>query len=268
MAKVVLITGISSGFGKATAEFLVRHGYLVYGTSRKKNDSGSVVNIINMDITNTASVKEGVNGILNKEGRIDILINNAGMGISGAIEDVTNDEAKLQMDTNFYGMVHVIQAVLPAMRKQGNGTIINISSIGGLMGLPFQGFYAASKFAVEGMSESLRMELKQFNINVVLINPGDFFTNFTSNRQIISKAGNDSPYEAQFRKTLAVIEKDETGGLRPAKMAQKIFNILEKKKPCPRYIVSTFEQKLAVVLKYILPDAWFFKILEDHYGIK
>ena len=268
MSKIVLITGVSSGFGKSTVELLAKNGYVVYGTSRKKIEPASGVNIIAMDVTNTASIHEGVKSILDKEGRIDVLINNAGMGISGAIEDVTPDEARLQMDTNFYGMVHVIQAVLPAMRKQGNGTIINLSSIGGLMGLPFQGFYAASKFAIEGMSESLRMELKQFNINVVLINPGDFFTNFTANRQIISKAGSDSPYEAQFRKTLAVIEKDEKGGLPPAKMAQKIFKILQKKKPGSRYIVATFEQKLAVVLKYILPDSWFFKILEDHYGIK
>ncbi len=268
MSKVVLITGISSGFGKSTAEYLAQHGYNVYGTSRKKIESEYNITVLTMDVTNSKSIDEGVDAIIKKEGRIDILINNAGIGISGAIEEVTLKEARLQMDTNFFGMFQVIQSVLPAMRKQGKGTIVNISSIGGMMGLPFQGFYAASKFAIEGLSESLRMELKQFNIHVVLINPGDFYTNFTANRLIISKSGSDSPYETQFRKTLAVIEKDETGGLPPSKMAHKLFTILEKKKPSPRYIVSTFEQKLAVVLKYILPNAWFFKILEDHYGIK
>lgn len=268
MAKIVLITGVSSGFGKATAELLAKNGYVVYGTSRKKIEPGAGVNLISMDITSAASVKEGVNAVLQKEGRIDILINNAGMGISGAIEDFTAEEAKLQMDSNFYGMFQVIQAVLPSMRQQVSGTIINISSIGGLMGLPFQGFYAASKFAVEGLSESLRMELKHFKINVVVINPGDFFTNFTSSRQIVSKSGNSSAYEIQFRKTLAVIEKDETGGLPPVKIAQTIYKVLQKKKPGTRYIVSTFEQKLAVWLKDLLPGRLFFGILEDHYGIK
>jgi short-subunit dehydrogenase len=136
------------------------------------------------------------------------------------------------------------------------------------MGLPYQGFYAASKFAIEGLSESLRMELKPFNIKVVLINPGDFHTNFTANRQIISKSGNESPYESHFRKTLAVIEKDETNGLSPEILGKKIVSLLQKNTPKPRYVVATFEQKLAVVLKYILPQAWFFPILEDHYGIK
>ena len=252
MTKIVLITGISSGFGKSTAEQLAKHGYTVYGTSRKQIDVHDGISMITMDVTNGTSIREGVETVLKKEGRIDVLINNAGMGISGAIEEVSLTEARLQMDTNFFGMFQLIQAVLPAMRKQGTGTIINISSIGGLMGLPYQGFYAASKFAIEGLSESLRMELKHFNIKIILINPGDFYTNFTANRQIISKSGHESAYESHFKKTLAVIEKDETGGLSPEIIGKKIINILQKKNPRPRYIVATFEQKLAVVLNCFL----------------
>lgn len=268
MKKVVLITGVSSGFGKYTAELLSLNGFIVYGTSRKSGSSEVSFNMLQMDVTNQESIIQGVDKIIQKEGRLDILINNAGMGITGSIEDASIDEAKLQMDTNFYGIVHTVSAVLPMMHKQGAGTIINFSSIGGLMGLPYQGFYSASKFAVEGYSHSLRMELKNSGINIVLINPGDFNTQFTANRLIASKTKAGSAYEAQFNKSIAIIEKDESGGLHPSLMAKKILSILGTKKPCFRYVVSTAEQKLAVLLKNILPDAWFYKIIEDHYGIK
>ena len=158
--------------------------------------------------------------------------------------------------------------LLPVMRKQGGGTIINFSSIGGLMGLPFQAFYSASKFAIEGFSEALRMEVKQFNIKVVLINPGDFHTNNSANRRnFLAPTGTNDPYHDQFEKTLAIIEKDEANGWEPVVLARKIVKIVECKNPRQRYIIASFEQKLAVVLKYILPGKWFRKILEDHYKI-
>ena len=268
MGKVVLITGISSGFGKDTAEVLAASGYTVYGTVRRDVQHDPRVHVLHMDVTDAASVQEGVDAVLRNEGRIDALVNNAGFSVTGALEDATIDEIRLQMDTNFVGICRTVQAVLPAMRKQGGGTIVNVGSIGGLMGLPFQGLYSASKFAVDGYSEVLRMEVKQFNINVVLVNPGDFCTSFTSNRKFIARAGKGSAYDTQFRQTLAVIEKDEMGGLKPIVLARKIRSILEKRKPRARYVVASLEQRLAVVLKYILPDAWFFKILEGHYGIK
>ena len=268
MQKVVFITGISSGFGKYTAEFLAQKGYVIYGTSRKEVEVDSRINVLKADITDVDSVKEAVETALQKEGRIDILINNAGMGISGPIETALTDDIRLQMSTNFMGAVNVIQAVLPAMREQQSGTIINISSIGGLMGLPFQGFYSASKFAIEGMSEALRMELKPFHIKVVVIRPGDFFTSFTSNRKTDENISGNNPYEPQFRKSMSVIEADEKGGMKPDYFARKLARIIEKKNPGSSYIVSTAEQKLAVVLKRILPDALFSAILGSHYGIK
>jgi len=179
MEKVVFITGISSGFGKSIAEYLSQKGYVIYGTSRKAVEGNDRINVLKVDVIDVVSVKAAVQNVILKEGRIDVLINNAGMGISGPIEFSSVENIKLQMDTNFMGMVNVIQSVLPVMRKQGEGTIVNISSIGGLMGLPYQGFYAASKFAIEGLSEALRMELKPFHIKVVVIRPGDFFTSFT-----------------------------------------------------------------------------------------
>jgi short-subunit dehydrogenase len=173
------------------------------------------------------------------------------------------ENIKLQMDTNFLGMVNLTRDVLPAMRKQGGGTIINFSSIGGLMGLPFQAFYSASKFAIEGFSEALRMEVKQFNIKVILINPGDFHTSNSANRRnFLAPTGVNDPYQEQFGKTLSVIEKDEANGWAPAVLARKIVKIVECKNPEQRYIIASFE------LKYILPGKLFRKILEDHYGIK
>ena len=268
MEKVVLITGVSSGFGKHTAELLAEKGFKVYGTSRKDIDHDVRINLVKMDVRDQQSIQNAVQTVLQKEGMIDVLINNAGMGISGAIEETSVEEVDLQMGTNFMGAFFAIQAVLPAMRTQGVGTIINIGSIGGLMGLPFQGFYSASKYAIEGLSEALRMELKQFNIHVVVVNPGDFKTQFTANLKLIVKAGASSPYETQFKKTLTIIEKDENGGMHPTYIAKKIYAILKKNNPGPRYVVSSFEQKLAVILKYILPDSLNAMILEGHYGIK
>jgi short-subunit dehydrogenase len=155
------------------------------------------------------------------------------------------------------------------MRKQGGGRIINISSIGGLMGLPYQAFYSAAKFANEGFSEALRMEVKKYNIKVILINPGDFHTSNSANRRnFLAPSGVDDPYHEQFGRTMAVIEKDEANGWDPLILAKKIVKIAECKNPRQRYIIASFEQKLAVALKYILPGKLFRKILEDHYKIR
>lgn len=268
MQKVVFITGISSGFGKKTAELLAAKEYIVYGTVRRETEIGQGINVVRMDLTDHLSIKSAVGSVLKKEGRIDFLINNAGMHTGGAIETTTIENIRLQMDTNFMGMVYLLREVLPAMRNQREGTIINFSSIGGLMGLPFQGFYSASKFAIEGLSEALRMEVKQFNIKVVVINPGDFNTNNTANRRnFLTKSVND-PYAEQFSKTLSIIEKDENGGWPPEVLAQKLVKIIELKNPAKRYVIASAEQKLAVVLKNILPAGWFMKILAPHYGIR
>jgi NAD(P)-dependent dehydrogenase (short-subunit alcohol dehydrogenase family) len=268
MRQVVFITGISSGFGKGIAVLLASKGYSVYGTSRKETESDANITVLKADVTDAAAIKIAIEKVIKKEGRIDVLINNAGMGISGAIEEFSAEDIKLQMGTNVMGAVNTIQAVLPFMRKRGEGLILNVSSIGGLMGLPFQGFYSASKYAIEGLSEALRMEVKQFNVKIVVIEPGDFATNFTANRKIVSNGTTNSAYKEQFTKTLSIIEKDEKGGLPPSFLAKKVLKIIETKKPCHRYVISTFEQKLAVCLKAVLPNELFFKILASHYGIK
>ncbi len=268
MKKVILITGISSGFGKQTARLLAEKGHIVFGTVRKEIGSDKQVTYLRMDLMDQDSIKMAVSAILGKEGRIDVLINNAGMHTGGPIETSPLENIKLQMDTNFLGMVLLTREVLPVMRKQGGGTIINFSSIGGLMGLPFQSFYSAGKFAIEGFSEALRMEVRQFNIKIVVINPGDFHTSNSANRRnYLAPTGINDPYHEQFEKTLSIIEKDESNGWEPVVLATKLVNIVECKNPRQRYIIASFEQKLAVVLKYVLPGKLFRMILEDHYKI-
>jgi NAD(P)-dependent dehydrogenase (short-subunit alcohol dehydrogenase family) len=269
MKKVILITGISSGFGKQTARLLAEEGYKVYGTVRKETEKTEQVSYLTMDLTDPNSIREAVSSVIGKEGRIDVLINNAGMHTGGPIETLPEEYIKLQMDTNFMGMVNLTREVLPLMRKQGGGKIINVSSIGGLMGLPFQAFYSAAKFAVEGFSEALRMEVNQFNIKVILINPGDFHTSNSANRRnfLAPEAVND-PYHEQFEKSLSIIENDERQGWEPVILARKMVKIVNSANPRQRYIIASFEQKLAVALKYILPGKLFRMILQDHYKVK
>jgi NAD(P)-dependent dehydrogenase (short-subunit alcohol dehydrogenase family) len=268
MKKVILITGVSSGFGKETAILLAKKGHTVYGTVRKEDGAENGIHYLKMDLTDNISVKRVVDTVVQAEGRIDVLINNAGMHTGGPAEMLTEDFARLQIETNFMGMAFLTRKVLPVMRNQGGGTIINLSSIGGLMGLPFQAFYSAGKFAIEGFSEALRMEVKAFNIKIVLINPGDFHTSNTANRRnFLAPNPVEDPYHEQFRVTMGVIEKDETNGWKPVILARKMVKIVESRNPAHRYVIASFEQKLAVILKYILPGKWFMSILAGHYKI-
>jgi len=183
---VVFITGISSGFGLETARLLSQEGHTVYGTVRRAVEPLPQVHYFNVDVRDKQAVSDAVRQVVEKEGRIDVLVNNAGMGIGGPLEFATEEEIRLQMDTNFMGLVHCVDAVLPYMRRQGSGKIIALSSIGGLMGLPFQGFYSASKFAIEGYCEALRLETKSLGIKVVVLRPGDFATGFTGSRKKVA----------------------------------------------------------------------------------
>jgi NAD(P)-dependent dehydrogenase (short-subunit alcohol dehydrogenase family) len=269
MKKVILITGISSGFGKQIARLLSEKGHIVYGTVRKETISDDLVHYLKMDLPDDVSIKKAVSIVLKNEGRIDVLINNAGMHTGGPVETSPVENIKRQMDSNYLGTVILTREVLPAMRKQSEGTIINFSSIGGLMGLPFQSFYSASKFAIEGFSEALRMEVKQFNIKVIVINPGDFHTDNTRNRRnFLAPSEVGDPYHEQYQKTLAIIEKNEARGWEPVVLARKIVKIVECKNPCQRYIIGSFEQILSVVIKFILPGRLFRMILEDYYKIR
>ena len=263
---IVFITGISSGFGLETARLLSQEGHTVYGTVRRSVEPLPNVHYLQVDVRDRDAVTQAVSQVIEKEGRIDVLVNNAGMGIGGPLEFATEEEIRLQMDTNFMGLVHCVDAVLPHMRRQGSGRIIALSSIGGLMGLPFQGFYSASKFAIEGYCEALRLETKQQGIKVVVLRPGDFATGFTSSRK---KVTDEAALEAYplYREAINKVEHDENGGLKPVVLAQKISKIIQKKRPHNGYVVASFEQKLSVLLKRILPAQWFDRILGSYYKL-
>ena len=261
---VILVTGISSGFGLETARLLARQGNVVYGTVRREVEHVDGIRYLNLDVRDAEAVQNIVNQIVEKEGRIDVLINNAGMGIGGPIEFATENEVRLQMETNFMGLVHCVNAVLPFMRRQGGGRIIAISSIGGLMGLPFQGFYSASKFAIEGYCEALRLETRSLGIKTVVMRPGDFSTGFTANRKKISNPKAASAYKT-YTESMGKIEHDENGGLKPIVLAEKISRIINMKNPKHGYVVASFEQKLSVLLKRLLPAKWFANILGSYY---
>src|ERR1700759_3251829 len=188
--QVVLVTGASSGIGLACATYLAGRGYRVYGTSRRAGTSqkGSVAMLV-ADVTNDLSVEQAVAAVLEREGRLDIVVNNAGMCLAGPAENTSIEAAKSQLEVNFFGAHRVCRAVLPIMRSQRAGYIVNIGSIGGLVAIPYQSMYSASKFALEGFSESLRMEVRPFGIRVVIIEPGDHKTAITENRRMAETSG-------------------------------------------------------------------------------
>lgn len=263
---VVFITGISSGFGLETARLLSQEGHTVYGTVRREVEPLPKVHYLQLDVRNRTEVINAVADVVEKEGRIDVLVNNAGMGIGGPLEFAAEEEIRLQMDTNFMGLVHCVDAVLPYMRRQGNGKIIALSSIGGLMGLPFQGFYSSSKFAIEGYCESLRMETKALGIKVVVVRPGDFATGFTGSRK---KVANEAALQAYpiYQVAMEKVEHDENGGLKPEILARRISRIIRKNNPKNGYVVASLEQKLSVFLKRVLPEKWFAAILSNYYKL-
>ncbi|MBO7084022.1 MAG: SDR family oxidoreductase [Bacteroidales bacterium] len=263
---VVLITGVSSGFGLETARLLSQEGHSVYGTVRREVEPLPQVHYLKVDVRDRNAVKNAVNQVIDKEGRIDVLVNNAGMGIGGPLEFATEEEIREQMDTNFMGLVHFVTAVLPFMRKQGGGKIIALSSIGGLMGLPFQGFYSASKFAIEGYCEALRLETQKLGVTVTVIRPGDFSTGFTGSRKKTVNAEAALAYPT-YAESMDKVEHDEQGGLKPQVLARKISKIVQMKHPRYGYTVASFEQWLSAVVKRVIPASWFARILKSYYKL-
>ena len=263
---IILITGISSGFGKAMAERLSSEGHKVYGTCRRKVEHIPGVTYISAEVTDDAQVEAAVRQVVDAEGRIDVFINNAGMGIGGPLEFNSIEEARRQMDVNWLGMVRFLHHVVPVMRRQGGGKIICLSSIGGLMGLPFQGLYSASKFAIEGYCEALRLETKAFGVKVVVIEPGDFSTGFTAQRKSVADPEAYKVYRT-YAKSLESIEHDESSGLKPEVLARKVSKIVRKRNPRYSYVVASLEQRLSVLLKAVLPPSWFAAILSSYYKL-
>jgi short-subunit dehydrogenase len=267
MSKVVLITGGSSGIGKSVGEFLSKKGFIVYGTSRNatkiKNHS---FKLVSLDVTKKETIKSAVKLVISNEGRLDVLVNNAGMGITGPIEETPTDEMRAVFETNFFGAIEVMKAVLPQMRKQNSGLIINVTSIAGYMGLPFRGIYSATKGALEIVTEAIRMEVKTFGIEVTNVAPGDFATNIASGRYH-TPVFDDSPYRKKYQENLDLMDAHVDSGSNPIEMAEAIFKIINTKKPKIHYKVGEFMQKFSIFLKNILPDKVYEKLLMNHYKL-
>jgi len=267
MSKVVLITGGSSGIGKSIGEFLSKKGFIVYGTSRNPEKyKQSKFLILALDVKDEATISETVKTIINKEGQLDVVINNAGAGITGPIEETPNAEIKNNFETNFFGPINVIKAVLPQMRNQHSGLIINITSIAGYMGLPYRGVYSASKGALELLTEAFRMEIKDFNIKMTNVAPGDFATNIAAGRYHAPLL-EDSPYKKPYGDTLNLMNTHVDNGSDPDMMAKAVFKIINTPNPKGHYKVGEFMQKFSVVLKRILPDKVYEKLLMKHYKL-
>lgn len=254
--KVMLITGASSGNGQATAQLLAQQGHQVFGTSRNPAGSEKALSykMLALDVCSDESVTACVKSVLEQAGRIDVLVNNAGYEQGGALEEVSIDEAHAQFETNFFGMMRMVKAVLPSMRRQKNGQIINISSLAGLVGTPFLGIYTASKFALEGYSEALRNEVKPFNIQVSLIEAGFLNTPMKGKRQLAAQPLSD--YDTWRTRAIKSVHEYEEKGPDAGLIANTILKIIESKRPRLRYIVGQ-QAKQIMRFRWLLSEAMF-----------
>ncbi len=267
MSKVVLITGGSSGIGKAIGDFLFHKGFTVYGTSRNpKKVSNSLFPLIALDVREVASIQSAVATIIQEAGRLDIVINNAGVGITGPLEEIPMEEIKNNFETNFFGPIEVMKAALPQMRAQQSGLIINITSIAGYMGLPYRSVYSASKGALELITEALRMEVKSFGIQITNVAPGDFATNIAAGR-FHAPVVQGSAYEKVYAGVLQTMDAHVDSGSNPNEMAEALYQIIQNPNPKIHYKVGVFMQKFSIVLKRILPDKVYEKMLMNHYKL-
>ena len=262
--QVVIVTGASSGIGKVIATELNMQGYSVYGTSRSVQQSDKF-RWLQLDVNDPDSIKRSVEYVLQTEGRLDVLINNAGLGMLSSLEEAPEANIRQVMDTNFGGVVRMIQAVLPQMRRQRSGKIINISSLAGGMGLPYRSIYSASKFAVEGLTESLRQEVMKFNIQVCSLQPGSIKTDIKSSR--VSHLPGDSVYQPELGRTADIIDHEVGQGIPPGDVAKAVVRLIGKKKWRSRYVVAKPFQIGVTRIKPMLPHAPFERMMMNHYKI-
>jgi NAD(P)-dependent dehydrogenase (short-subunit alcohol dehydrogenase family) len=252
MPLVIIVTGASTGIGKACAQYLGSKGHRVYGTSRNapegSTESGAFL-MIRMDITDSASVARGIGLIMEREGRIDAVVNNAGIHAVGPIECTPVEEIEKSWQTNCLGAIRVCKEVIPIMRSQGGGRILNMSSMGGIIGIPFQSAYSGSKFALEGMTEILRAEVRPFGIKVSLIEPGD-----VRHQDCHSEAEVIPAYEKAFANAMKVAWADEEKGFPPERIGPFVQKILVSPHPRTRYVFGAAFYVALPVLKRILPN--------------
>lgn len=257
MAKVVLVTGASGGIGLSTARALASDGWSVVGASRRGTCAEGVSALV-MDVDVDASVRDGVASVLAQHGRLDAVVACAGWGLAGPVEQTPVQDAKAQFETNFWGAVRVVQAALAPMRAQGSGRVVLMSSVGGVVGLPFQAFYSASKFAIEGLGEALAYEVGPFGIHVSMVEPGNVRTGFTESRRFSPAA--DGPGSASgtaaypaAAKAVSVMERDEKAGASPEQVAKAVTKLLDAKRPPRRVSVGKVSERAGILGKRVLP---------------
>ncbi len=265
MARVVLVTGASAGIGRATADRLHAAGWTVVGASRRGTSSGGWQGIT-MDVDDDDDTRRGVASVLSEHGRLDAVVASAGWGLAGPVELTPIDRAKAQVETNFWGVVRVVQGALPAMRAQHSGRLVLVSSIGGLIALPFQAFYSASKYALEGYAEGLAYEVEPFGIHVTLVEPGNIRTDFTASRHTIAEDPG-GVYGAAANKAITLMEKDEANGAPPESAAAVIERVLEAKRPRRRVSVGKVGERIGIPAKRLLPHRIFEKAAGSSLGV-
>lgn len=261
--RVVVITGASSGIGLTTAKYFAKNGWVVYGLARRVFKEEKVFSI-SCDVTKKDQVKKAIEGIVEKENQIDVLINNAGFGISGSIENQNLEDIKKMFDVNFLGTVNVTQEVLPIMRKQGFGKILNTGSVAGVFPIPFQSFYSATKSSVDIWAKALRMEVSPYNIKVCTLLVGDTKTGFTAVREK-NNTDKGSVYEETVEKSISKMEKDEQNGKDPITVAKVMLKLANKKNiPATKTVGGTY--KLLVFLQKIMPQKFMLWVLKKMYA--
>jgi NAD(P)-dependent dehydrogenase (short-subunit alcohol dehydrogenase family) len=264
--RVVLITGASSGIGAACAARLAADGQRVFGTTRALAPATPAgIEWLTLDVRDDASVANAVRQAIDAAGRIDVLVNNAGFGIAGAVEDTTPEDLLRQLDTNLLGPLRLLRAVVPHMRERGRGRIVQISSLAGRIGVPFQGAYSASKFALEGLSESLALELRPHGIDVVLVQPGDVRSGFGAARRWTDEARANPVHRERAARAVAAMEHAERTGPPPERVAALVARIVAARRPRLRYVCATPLERSALVLQRLLPGRVFEAIVRAAY---
>lgn len=267
--KVILITGTTSGFGKMIAERLVPKGHRVYGTFLPGFDGDPdafTFPLLELDVTCDESVERCVAELVEREGRIDVLINNAGVSIAGALEDTALDEARWQMEVNFFGPLRMIRAVMPHMRKAGSGRILTTGSMAGHAGLPYQSIYCAAKHALEGINEAFRLELSGSGIDAAIICPGDFNTGFTAAR-VYTRDAHSATHTRQMGITMGIAEEDERNSPDPGMVADLIVRLVDAPRLNVRYFVGSVSQRASMFLKRLMPTGLFERMVRANYRL-
>ncbi len=269
--RVALITGASAGIGLATAERLAALGWTVVGASRRGTGHPPAWTGLVMDVDDDGSVERGVASVVTEHGRIDALVACAGWGLAGAVEQTPVSDAKAQLETNFFGVARAVRAALPPMRRQGGGRVVLVSSLAGVIGIPFQAYYSASKFAMEGYGEALAYEVANFGIHVTLVQPGNIRTEFTKSRRdvevVLAEEDSSDPYAESVEKAVGIMERDEQGGAAPETVAATIEKVLHARRPPRRVSVGKLDERAGTFAKRLLPYRVFERAARSSLGV-